>query len=275
MKSLERTLYQYLGFVNSPDLWKNSPKEYPPLFKLINTGEPIGLSDFEIPENLILGKRIEYFFRLYLNAFSDEEILTAGTQIRQGKITIGEIDFLLRNKILEELTHLELVFKYYLYDPSITKKEERWIGPNRSDSLARKLNRLRTHQFPLLFHGHTMPLLRQLGIAREKIIQKLCFKATLFLPYKSSVPDLGDLNPECIVGYWLRSSEFTASEFGASQFYSPQKRDWPMDPENSDVWISYEEIVPVITELLQKKRSPLIWMKSDSKQFSRFFVVWW
>ena len=40
---------------------------------------------------------------------------------------------------LSKILHLELVYKFYLYDKNLGEKEiERWIGPNRSDSLLEK-----------------------------------------------------------------------------------------------------------------------------------------
>jgi hypothetical protein len=48
---------------------------------------------------------------------------------------------------------MELAYKFYLFDPSISSEPiNNWIGPNRNDSLQEKLEKLKTKQFPLLYH---------------------------------------------------------------------------------------------------------------------------
>jgi len=59
--------------------------------------------------------------------------------------------------------HLEIIYKFYLYDPSIGLTQlDHWIGPNRRDSLVKKLTKLKQKQLPLLYH----PLITQLLISR-------------------------------------------------------------------------------------------------------------
>lgn len=274
LTSEEKLKLQFKGFLATPPLWKEKDLIRFPEFLMTEVIRDLKV-DLKIPANLVLGRRIEYFFRYYIDEFSRHRTLAANLQIIQEKITLGELDFLLQDKISAEISHVELVYKFYLYDPSISTEMERWIGPNRRDSLVRKLDRLTRHQFPLLYRKETRETLKSLQIDPQEVSQKICFKAHLFLPY--SQPDLKPtgVNAECISGRWLHYLKFTKREFGDHLFYLPKKENWPVDPKFNKQWLDYEEIYPQLQHLLLLKHAPLIWMKTGVDSFDRIFVVWW
>lgn len=269
-------LLQFSGFLNTPQIWKeNIPFPYS-LFKLKNVPISKLPQTMRFSPSMVLGKRMELFFQYYITYFGDEEVLAHNEQINFEKRTIGEIDFILKNSKTGKLSHVELVYKFYLYDPDISNEEARWIGPNRKDSFPEKLHRLLDKQFPLLYRRETLPLLERLEIKPEEVEQKLCFKANLFIPWKlKDKKDFGNINPEAIRGIWMTASEFEESDFEDAVFFSPKKPDWPIDPTHNTVWYSYTEIRQQVTSLLAKNQSPLLWMKSPENDYSRFFVVWW
>lgn len=228
-----------------------------------------------VPPKLILGKRMEYFLFLYLQYFSEEQVLAHSRQIISHKITIGELDFLLKNKVTGEISHIELVYKFYLYEPKIEKEEERWIGPNRNDSLLKKCNKLKNNQFPLLFRPETAPVLEELNLLGKNIQQKICFKANLFVPWSLLGKAIPGINNSCIQGFWIPFSGFTESLFGDSEFFSPQKADWPIAPKNGSIWYSFKEMEQQLLPHLNREKSRLVWMKQNENRYIRFFVVWW
>lgn len=267
---------QFTGFVRTPQLWaKNGIFEYD-LFEL-PTSVPAEISseEFEPPSTSVLGKRMEHFFRIFIDRFSENEVLAHNEQIFEEKRTVGEIDFLLKHPKTGSVTHVELVYKFYLYDPEIASEEMRWIGPNRKDKLTKKLERLRQRQFPLLQHPSTSGLLTKLGTSTDEISQKLCFKACLFVPLEMEQQNFRNINHEAILGFWIQSKNFTAARFGDALFHSPKKQDWPIFPEDNTSWTNFETIKSEVDKMLQQGRSPLVWMKSPNGQFKRFFVVWW
>lgn len=270
-----KILFQFEGFLNTPQIWK---KKYAP-YTLYNL-EPLPLSKLtaklNIPPTMVLGKRMEMFFKYYVTHFSHEEILAHNEQIIFEKKTLGELDFLLKNSETGKISHVELVYKFYLFDPEISGDNAKWIGPNRRDSFPKKIERLKNRQFPLLHRKETLPLLKSLEIDSREIVQKLCFKAHLFLPKKwMEKRDFKEINPETISGFWIRASEFTKESFGKAVFFSPKKQDWPIHPRHNDTWLNFEEINPQISDLLRRKQSPLVWMKTEEGSFHRFFIVWW
>lgn len=218
---------------------------------------------------------MEYFFQYYIEEFSNEDILLANTQITSNKTTVGELDFLLRNRFSQGISHVEMVYKFYLYDPSIPSETNRWIGPNRRDSLVMKLKKLEEQQLPLLYRPETQPVLEQLHISAEEIGQKVCFKANLFVPYSLLEKPFARINPDCVQGFWIPAEQFTEQEFGQHLFYSPNKADWPVDPHNNTYWLSFTRISKQLALLLNQKKSPLVWMKKRSGEYQRFFLVWW
>lgn len=266
---------QFSGFLKTPPLWLDTTDFNFPQFLLQEIKPPENIPDINIPPKLVLGKRIERFFRYYLEHYSEEEVLAENVQIISKKITLGELDFILENKQTKEISHIEVVYKFYLYDPEFENEVERWIGPNRKDSLSKKISRLQTQQFPLLYRNETQPLLKDLKITPEEVHQKVLFKANLFVPYPLLDKNLPLINNNCIRGFWIRSSEFTESSFGDFSFFSPKKPDWPVLPQHAQSWFSFSEIKEQLKIFLEKERSPLLWMKKSDNEYYRFFVVWW
>ena len=233
---------QLQGFLETPQLNLDHESYSFQQYKLQNHFIPQNLkTDLKLSPTAILGKRAESFFHYCVTHFSEEEIIAYNVQIEKNKITVGELDFLLKNPFSGKISHVELVYKFYLYDPSIGENTERWIGPNRRDTLAKKLGRLKNHQFPLLNKSETKSFLNQLGIPHNQIEQKLCFKANLFIPlgWKKKI---SAINTECIRGFWIKSSEFNEETYGEYQFFSPRKPDWFISPEKCTTWYSFSEI---------------------------------
>lgn len=267
---------QFLGFINTPSLSNSKDFLNYPNFETTELDLPeIDAMDLELPENLILGKRVEHLFAHYVRHFTSERILMQGKVICKRRVTIGELDFILQNSLSSEISHLELVFKYYLYDPNFEEEPDRWIGPNRKDTLVKKIEKLKLHQFPLLFREECRESLEPVTGPVDNIEQKICFKANLFVPREILNQSLPLVNNAALRGYWIRQEEFSEEDFGKQLFYSPKKLNWPINPEYCSKWYTYHEIVETIGPLLRQHKSPLIWMNKDCGLVEQFFVVWW
>lgn len=273
--SENRILQQFHGFLNTPPLWQEKGFFGFDQFLLKTAEISENLPAPEIPPGMVLGKRIERFFSFYIEHFSEEEILAENIQVISDKVTLGELDFILKNKKSGRCSHVEVVYKFYLYDPIFQNEAERWIGPNRRDTLLKKISRLKNQQFPLLHKEETQPLLQELKIKANEVQQKALFRANLFVPFSMRDQDLPLINNACITGFWIKRKNFTESHFGKYQFYSPRKQDWPLNPQYGNVWFSYDEIMPQLQELLNKQKSPLLWIRKNNREFSRIFLVWW
>lgn len=270
-------LDQFLGFTQTPDIFQNTASEGFKSFTLpeIPVTETLlqDLEKIDHPRNSVLGKRMESFFEIAIKHSDRYDIIGSNIQVIENKKTLGELDFLVLDKYSSKPLHVELVYKLYIYDPEFTAEEERWIGPNRRDSFPEKMEKLNSRQFPILYQPETESYLSGLGVNLEEIEQQLCFKAQLYLPENKDRESL-QINKNCLKGNWYRLREFEKMDWKNNLFFSPKKKFWPCDPATNSHWISYSEILKEIELLFERKKSPLIWMKTRTS-YSRFFIVWW
>jgi len=232
-------------------------------------------SKLEIPENLVLGKRAELFFAEAIQQSFHFQLIAHNLQVIQHKKTYGEFDFFLKDKIRNLPIHVELVYKFYVYDPNFDDELDRWIGPNRKDTLVKKVERLNNHQLPLLYKKESASILKNYNLTPEKMEQQVCFLANLFVPKHLLQHKFSYINPSAVIGYWLKKSEFNEAEYGKYSFYSPKKPDWPVNPKFNNNWKSYEAILEDVNFLFQHQKAAFFWMKKGDNNYERLFVVWW
>lgn len=202
------------------------------------------------------------------------KLLAANIQIN-GKIeTLGEIDYLVSDNETQQMLHIELACKFYLYDSDLKEPSvNKWIGPNRKDTLKEKLDKLHFKQFPLLRKTETQLALKKLKIDSSNIGQQLCLKAFLFLRKGISRTQFSENYLACVVGYWIPFSEFISEDTDAN-YSIPKKKEWLLPLENMEEWISFSEALTIISPQIDAKKSTLVFRKTNSV-ISRFFVVWW
>ncbi len=227
---------------------------------------------FPLPTNLRLGHLAEKVVSTCIKASNNYTVLFENLQLIDGNRTIGELDFIIQNLETKEVIHLEMAYKFYLYDPSISNNvTHKWIGPNRNDSLSKKLEKLKNKQFPLLQH----PLAKALmpNINTKDVVQSLCLLASLYVPYNFK----HTFNPDysrAIKGHYLDFETFKKIHHNKNAYHAPTRKKWGMDPKHNSNWVNLEGVLEYISTSLQEKQAPLIWQKQDH-QYSSFFVVWW
>lgn len=278
---MEKTIeYQLQGFLATPPLWKNKEiyqlkqfnLEKIPVRKKIFPAETTSIC---FSKNYIMGKRMESMFHLLIHHSHRYKVLKNNLQVISNKITVGELDFLLEDNFKDHKIHVEMVYKFYLYDPSLNGELDPWIGPNRKDTLVQKLQKLKEKQLPLLYNPATAKVLENLNLSPSYFRQEVCFKANLFVPKKLLGKTFPCVNNICIAGYWINLLDFTEEEYSKFYYFAPKKPDWPILPQNNEEWVSYQEIKQQILLLFEQKKSPLIWMRKKPDVFERLFIVWW
>ncbi|TWU51800.1 DUF1853 family protein [Rubripirellula reticaptiva] len=95
-----------------------------------------------------VGRYFEKLVLYWLTHVRKVNVITHAMPIRSGKTTLGEIDFLFRDEN-DQLNHLEVAVKFYLYQPDHPVDGSHFVGPNRQDTFERKMDRIFTHQLPL------------------------------------------------------------------------------------------------------------------------------
>ncbi|NRA91543.1 MAG: DUF1853 family protein [Psychroserpens sp.] len=169
--SLDKENYSkhFQGFKSTKPLWKDRRFRDIEQFQYTNS---INSFNRNLDRRLRLGQLAEQFVFYELETLTDCNILLENFQVLEGKRTSGELDCIV--EYLSKILHLELVYKFYLYDKNLGEKEiERWIGPNRSDSLLEKMDKLQQKQFPLLSNKITDSQLSQRNINTALISQKV------------------------------------------------------------------------------------------------------
>jgi uncharacterized protein len=271
-------LEQFKGFLATPDIFPphSNPKIETFNFPEIQITKTLerDLQKLEHPRNSVLGKRMESFFEIAIRHSDNYEPISSNIQIIQDKRTLGELDFLVLDKVRSQALHVELVYKFYVYDRTISPELNRWIGPNRKDSFSEKLNKLVIRQFPLLYNPETIKYLANLSLKAEDIEQKLCFKAQLFLPEPETLNNQKLVNPDCYTGKCLKLTEFKNLNLRENLFHSPKKKDWSSFPAHNQEWYTFQEILEQIKIFFEREKSPLIWMKTRNS-YESFFLVWW
>ena len=180
--------------------------------------------DFELPRNLRLGHLAEQIVAELIKASTNYNLLYENIQIRDGKKTIGELDFIIENNSTKQIIHLELAYKFYLYDPTISEKPlHNWIGPNRNDSLKEKLDKLKRKQFPLLYHDCTKSTLHTINT--NKVSQALCLLVSLFIPYEYKANFVSPYE-KAIKGYYVNFETFQNFEHSEKKYHIPTKKKW-------------------------------------------------
>ena len=112
---------RFTGYSNTPALWKsNSIQELNQFNIPLNKNDEPKLSFTNV--HLRLGKLVEQFVFLQLEALQSIQMIAKNLQIIQDKITIGELDCVF--KYLQDYIHLEIVYKFYLYDDEFSEKFE-------------------------------------------------------------------------------------------------------------------------------------------------------
>jgi hypothetical protein len=260
---------RYNGFLQTSCLWNGLG-----VFELnqFNIETRASKIDLEIDDKLRLGKYIERFISYQLEQEESISIICENIQIQKNKITLGELDCILLKD--EKPIHLEIIYKFYLYDSEVGKTEiEHFIGPNRKDSLLDKLIKLKEKQLPLLYSNECVEYLKSINLNKDKIEQQVYFKGQFFVPYSNLGVKLTALNQDCICGFYINKKEL--NEFKDCSFYIPNKKDWLVIPHQDINWLNFNQFKEKTTGSLEREFSQLCWIKEPTGEIKKFFLVWW
>lgn len=224
-----------------------------------------------IPAGLRLGKRVECFALDNLSQQPQIQVIANNVQILREKVTLGEIDAILL--VDKTPIHLEIVYKFYLLDTNIGDGLQAWIGPNRKDSLVEKLNRLQSHQLPLLYQPESVDFLKVHQINVEADIQRVLFKAQMFLPEDFELKRFNGLNEACIAGRYFHHS--VLPKFKNCKIYIPSKYDWLVVPHTDVDWMTFKTAFEKIETIINTQYAPMVWIKNPNGLISKYFITWW
>lgn len=150
-----------------------------------------------------LGSHFESLLAFWL-AWPDNpayQLIARNLAVREAGRTLGELDFLVRDRHSGVLQHWEVAVKFFLgVRPG--GDASAWIGPGLRDRLDLKLARLRTHQLRLCRIPSARAQLQAMGLETP---QPVCLvKGRLFYPAGVDAVAWapGDAAPDHLQGWW-------------------------------------------------------------------------
>ncbi|MDX1552425.1 MAG: DUF1853 family protein [Marinobacter sp.] len=170
----------------------------------------------------------QYFERLYQCLLEDLlgwEILLKNQPVRHNGITLGELDFVVRNPADNALEHHEIAVKFYLGHQSADQETPLWYGPNSRDRLDIKTRRLIGHQSRMTQRPETRNLLASLGI-EAPVRPRVFMPGYLFYPLAETLPPPPEIPPEHLRGHWLYIDDLNRMTEDAERWVPLNKPHW-------------------------------------------------
>ncbi|WP_051201819.1 DUF1853 family protein [Ferrimonas senticii] len=156
-----------------------------------------------------LGHYYEQLWCALVNDHPHYQLLAHDLVIADHRRTHGALDLVVRNLKTEQIEHWELAVKFYLGEIDGSDPGN-WIGPNRKDTLANKLEQLLSKQLPLSQTQLAKKLLAEKAwpIAAQRII----LQGRLFQP-KSQLALPPRLSEQAIIGRWYRQAQLPSQDW--------------------------------------------------------------
>lgn len=268
-KQTQKNVAQH--FLNIPII--NLPRDIFPYSRFnFQFSEAGYFKNFEVP-NTILGKQAEAIFEHLLIHNDRYHLISANKQVQDHKITIGELDYLIKDLHTQKYYHIEVACKFYLFDPTIQGEYEgKWIGSNRKDTLLDKLNKLKTKQFPLLYRPELRAFLKEKEMDVTSFIQQHYIISSFYIPAHIPLNSLPLAYQECIVGTWIYFKDFVVNT--DSVYATPSKKEWLLPHHLINFSLKHTDVLPVVAQSIAQKRSLQVYENCQGT-IKKFFIVWW
>ncbi len=215
-----------------------------------------------------LGHLYEDVLEYLLTESAEVELIQKGVQVFNGdRVTLGELDYVLRDKESGVFIHLELAVKFYLIRCHGKDGVVEYPGPDPRDNWINKLERLRRHQLRMSHTPEGRELLLEKFGASEVVAQQLIY-GKIFDHYdESRRPCPPFMNSDSERGTWRYLSEWCSACDSGRVTIIP-KYLWPVDVRALVVTlpeISREDFVQEASE-----RCVMIW--DEGGQNSQFIA---
>jgi hypothetical protein len=237
-----------------------------------------------------LGKYFETLWFYWFSKNPRYEIIENNLQIIIDGETLGEIDFIVLDKLNDKLVHWEVAVKFYL-GLGDTREMCNWHGPNYRDRLDIKVNHLRQRQSMLSKRLRVEKWLQQRGVFIDQCA--VILKGRLYYPWsdlsEQVAQGLSPLKirnlpvglrspsqsaPNHLYSWWFKESEF-ADEFGNKQRFAPLvKQGWleSISTLSADESFTKRDIFRTISDY--NLRLPLqVQVRNPRHSWDRVFIV--
>ncbi|MDA9782922.1 DUF1853 family protein [Vicingaceae bacterium] len=249
----EKLLFNVHDFSNFEELWT--------WFKCIE-GKPHPQDS----QKLRLGKYAEELLNFYFENSTKYTLLSYNLQLIDDKLTVGEIDYLIQEKLTGYRIHLELAIKFFLKIK--IENEYQWIGPSTKDNLTKKKNKLLNQQLKLVSnYNRLLPVEYQ----NNEFTPQLLLKGAEFISFE--VYEVGK-NP--LKNAWWVHWEALKNVKQDNQLYTiiPNRKDWIFPFNKRLKRINFEQLNIEILEYLELQNEIMISrFQADGTPIDRGFIV--
>ncbi len=142
-----------------------------------------------------VGRYFEHLVHFWLKEVRGVDVVGASVQLREGKRTVGELDFLYRDEAAT-FVHCEAAIKFFLHHPRPDGSD--YPGPNASDDFENKTTKLFERQLPIS-REHFPDVERREAFVKGMIFYHLDHEPPAERPRR--------LSPDHLCGWWLRARE--------------------------------------------------------------------
>ena len=226
-----------------------------------------------------LGLYFESLYECLLRDLLGWEILARNLQIQSNGITLGELDFVLRNPRTGACEHHEVAVKFYLGYNSDKNNTEAgvtlWHGPNAIDRLDLKTRNLLEQQSQRTRLVETTDALATLGITGP-LTKRIFMPGYLFYPREPLLSALEHVPADHLRGVWFTLED--ALRMNSEHWVPLRKPHWlgpwqqADSPDQQAVIASLQEVqesgTPRLFAKLAFQAESSLWLETE-----RFFVV--
>ena len=206
-----------------------------------------------------VGRYFEALIHFWLEHLTEFEVIAKNLQIKDGKRTLGEIDFLLCGN--KQIIHWETTVKYFLQLTSDCQEHE-FIGPNTSDNLASKKERIFKKQLTRSTHGNMNRELENLT-QNEPINRQAFVKGWLFYRKLSEKDSdcLPTLNPRHLMGFWIRHGQDQLPEHSQEALWTVLTKPYWLAPRlaaSSNGLLSRAKLTNLLQAHFNSSQNPIL-----------------
>ena len=208
-----------------------------------------------------VGRYFEQLIHYWLRHIRQVEVVATGLQLKDGKITVGEIDFLYRDEF-DVLVHCEASVKFFLHAPGTTPSE--FPGPNARDNFEAKTTKLFEKQLPAS-EGRVDGVQTRHGLIKGMIFYR---------DDEVAATPPARLAKGHLRGSWIRANE-KASLLARDQPFSIAPKPLWLAPDERAVLRDADAMITVLTEHFAGPAHPVMLScrESDGVEVDRVFVV--
>ena len=208
-----------------------------------------------------VGRYFEQLIHYWLLHIRNVEVVANGLQLKDGKITVGEIDFLYEDESAT-LVHCETSVKFFLCAPGTTPSE--FPGPNARDNFEAKTTKLFDKQLPA-----SAGRIEGIG-SRHGLVKGMIF----YSDGQREVAMPERLAEDHLRGTWLRAHETERLQSSDQLFAIAQKPNW-LAAAVDDEPVDAETMIGLLREHFLGPAHPVMVSARDhdGTEADRMFVV--